>query len=152
MTQNEFFERTKVNLTPEEYSRVESLYMAVKMNKDLFCMEWMKMRKNQLMTELGEGVKSLNTELVEKEQETRELKKRIVKLQQDHAEDMKLVNSQHNKATDELLSKIICAGENSKMIYDIVEEEKGIAFIIKTKRQNGIALTEDEIDYMVNKL
>lgn len=37
-------------------------------------------------------------------------------------------------------------------VYDRLEEEFGIGFIIKTKRQNGINLSEAEIDYLVSKI
>ena len=48
---------------------------------------------------------------------------------------------------------IEAAGENiDAKVYDRIEEEFGIAFIIKTKRNLGITLTNSEIDYMISKL
>ena len=50
-------------------------------------------------------------------------------------------------------SIITAAGESiDAKVYDRIEEECGIAFIIKTKRQNGIALSDSEIDYLVSKI
>lgn len=50
-------------------------------------------------------------------------------------------------------SIIIAAGEQmDAKVYDRIEEEFGIGFIIKTKRQAGIKLTEAEIDYLVSKI
>lgn len=50
-------------------------------------------------------------------------------------------------------SIIEAAGENmDAKVYDRLEEEFGIAFIIKTKRSFGITLNDSEIDYMISKL
>lgn len=53
MTQQEFFERTNIELTAKEYEEVERLYMAAgNMDKDTFCKEYKKVAKSQLFEEL----------------------------------------------------------------------------------------------------
>lgn len=42
MLQNEFFERTGVELSNDEFMRVHSAYMDSELDKDTFCAQWVK--------------------------------------------------------------------------------------------------------------
>ena len=84
-----------------------------------------------------------------------ELKKRL----EDQKEYYEGVITQGGKTFAETMMTfakcIIRANEdeaNQQRVYEVVEEQYGIAFIIKAKREAGIPLTEDEINYMVSKL
>lgn len=53
MTQKEFEERTGLQVSAEEFSKVNDIYMALgKMDKDTFCKEWKKHGKSELLAEL----------------------------------------------------------------------------------------------------
>ena len=72
MLQSEFYDRTGVTLTTEEYGEVENIYNRVQMNKDEFCKLWMKCRDNKIIKELvqtcmGYEKKCAALEKVEKE-------------------------------------------------------------------------------------
>ena len=54
MLQSEFYERTHITLTGEEYADVEFLYMNVEMNKDEFCKQWLKNRSNKLFQQISD--------------------------------------------------------------------------------------------------
>lgn len=54
---------------------------------------------------------------------------------------------------DELATKIIeNMDDDDEGTYNAIEEDFGIGFIIKTKHNAGKELSEEEIDYLVNKL
>ena len=149
MLQSEFFDRTKVNLTPEEYVKIETLYNEVEMNKDEFCKQWLKLRSNPLMKEVIEAFYT-----------SQKMRLEIARLK----EQLKEKDKFHIEQTDDLLKEqrkklytfagvIVRANESGDArVYDAIEEEFGIAFIIKTKHDAGIPLSEEEIQYMVNKL
>ena len=59
MLQSEFFERTKVSLTNEDYAEVEHIYTSVQMDKDEFCKLWLKNRDNKIIAELMNTIKKL---------------------------------------------------------------------------------------------
>lgn len=52
MMQSEFYEWTKVTLSIEQYEEVEHLYNIVKMDKDEFCKQWLKLRNNKLFRDV----------------------------------------------------------------------------------------------------
>lgn len=75
------------------------------------------------------------------------LNKNVAKLESD-IEDL-AADYQNQKR--EFAEQVLVAHHKGNL-EAVIEQEFGYAFIIKTKRANGIALTEDEIDWMVNKL
>lgn len=48
MTQQEFTERTMVEVSVEEYSAIETVYMNSDLDKDEFCKMWRKMNKTRV--------------------------------------------------------------------------------------------------------
>ena len=157
MLQSEFFERTKVSLTGEEYADVECLYNAVKMDKDEFCKRWVSEKKNPLFKELAEAycheyrmhIADVS-QLQANSKSLREDFEKFKKLKKEEAENEFLKNDHRYT---ELAKRIIRANTDSDMrVEEVIEEEFGYGFIIKAKREAGIALSDEEIDYMVGKL
>ena len=131
MLQSEFFERTKVTLDGDRYAKVEAVYNEIRMDKDEFCAEWKKARN-------GKEIDILNAQLNEKDRF--------------HQEEMFRQSKKQGEALTELAKKIILTNSDEKRLYDVMEEDFGIGFIIRTKHEAGIPLSEDEINYMVSKL
>ncbi len=153
MLQSEFYDRTKVQLDSEQYAKVEAVYNAVKMDKDEFCAEWKKLSKSKLMGEIEDSMRAREQEYGEKLNEIRELKKQLDE-QRRYYEGVVLKGGQKWAETMmEFAQRIVRANEDGDLrVYDVVEEQYGIGFIIKTKHEAGIPLSEAEINYMVGKL
>jgi hypothetical protein len=158
MLQSEFFERTHITLTCEEYADVECLYNAVKMDKDEFCKRWVSEKKNPLFKELAEAychehrmhisdvnqLQSVSKSLREELDATKE------RMQKESDERLMIADNHFLSFAKDLVVK----GSNGGLcnVFDAIEEEFGYPFIIKTKHEAGIALSEREIEYMVGKL
>ena len=153
MLQSEFYDRTKVQLDSEQYAKVEAVYNAVKMDKDEFCAEWKKLSKSKLMGEIEDSMRAREQEYGEKLNEIRELKKQLDE-QRRYYEGVVLKGGQKWAETMmEFAQRIVRANEDGDLrVYDVVEEQYGIGFIIKTKHEAGIPISEAEINYMVGKL
>lgn len=149
MLQSEFFDRTKVNLTPEEYVKVETLYNEVEMNKDEFCKQWLKLRNNPLMKEVIEAFYTSQKMRLE----IARLKEQLKEKDKFHIEESDRLLKEQRKKFYTFASTVVRANESDKeRVYDAIEEEFGIGFIIKTKYHAGIPFSEEEIRYLVNKL
>ena len=156
MLQSEFFERTHITLTGEEYADVECLYNAVKMNKDEFCKRWVSEKKNPLFKELAEAYcheYRMHLADINQLQATCEsLRKEFDKYKEQKEEEIEKNNNYFEQQHVEFAKKVLRAGCLDELVYEVIEEEFGIGFIIKTKRDAGIPLSDAEIDYMVGKL
>ena len=157
MLQSEFFERTHITLTADEYADVECLYNAVKMDKDEFCKNWVSERENPLFKELAEAYcheYRMHLADVNQLQATCEsLHKDFDQLKAGRDAEIDNIINVHNNAHNEFAKRIIRANcEGDLRVEDVIEEEFGIGFIIRTKREAGIPLSDSEIDYMVSKL
>lgn len=153
MLQSEFFERTKLSLTVEEYKRVEAIYVNVKMDKDEFCKQWMKLKANPLISEIAEAMIE-NDEILRESMAKRQQLEAELEEQKKYGEES-IGNLRQSMAVEkmEFAKRIVRANEEGELrVYDVIEEEYGIGFIIKTKHEAGIPLSEDEINYMVGKL
>lgn len=153
MLQSEFFERTKLSLTVEEYKRVEAIYVNVKMDKDEFCKQWMKLKANPLISEIAEAMIE-NDEILRESMAKRQQLEAELEEQKKHGEES-IGNLRQSMVVEKLefAKRIVRANEEGDLrVYDVIEEEYGIVFIIKTKHEAGIPLSEDEINYMVGKL
>lgn len=149
MLQSEFYERTKVNLTGEEYVKVETLYNEVHMDKDEFCKQWLKLRNNPLMKETIEAFYESQQMIIT----IAKLENEIKKQKEQYESEIEKVENIHSTKMKEFAKRIIRANEDGDLrVYDVVEEEYDMGFIIKAKREAGIPLSESEIDYMVGKL
>lgn len=153
MLQSEFYERTKVTLDSEQYKRVEAVYNEVEMDKDEFCKEWHKMRNSKLMGEIEDAMLALSDKVAAYQIQINRLKREAESTKEAHMKYVKEINDIHLAEREEFAKRIICSlGEEKNATYDIIEEEFGYAFIIKTKHEAKIALSNEEISYMVGKL
>lgn len=153
MLQSEFYERTKVNLTGEEYSDVEKLYDGVQMDKDQFCKHWLKLRNNPLFIELAEAYRKADTYGSMQNSELIRTRKEMEEKEALHKQQMKEQRKTDLAHSVEFVKSIIRANEEGgPRVYDTIEEEYGIDFIIITKHEAGIPLSDEEIKYMVGKL
>ena len=149
MLQSEFFERTKVNLTGEEYVKIETLYNEVQMDKDEFCKEWLKLRNNPLLKETIEAFYKSQQMVYE----ISKLKGEIKAMEAAHSIEKEEINDKWMDIMGDFAKTIVRANEDGDArVYDVIEEQYGIAFIIKTKYEANIPLSDEEIKYMVSKL
>lgn len=156
MLQSEFIERTGITLTSQEYVDVEELYNGVKMDKDKFCAEWKKLRNNPLFKELAEAYchesRMHLADVNQLQAICQSLRKDFDNMEKAKNQQIEDRIKQGEKITKEFATKIIYAQCDDPKVYDIVEEEFGIAFIIRTKHEAGIPLLDEEIKYLVGKL
>ena len=154
MLHEEFFERTKVSLTGDEYAKVEAIYNSVQMDKDEFCQLWLKNRDNKIVAELMDTIKKLEDDCAALKGTNESLGEEVEGLKAQNEAERDNDALVHRQQMEGLAKKIVKAGEYDlpSEIYDVLEEEFGIQFIIKSKWEQGIELTEDEIGYMVGTL
>lgn len=156
MLQSEFTERTKVTLDGEQYAKVEAVYTNVSMDKDEFCAEWKKIRNSKLVGEIEAAMFQMNAQYIEQLSEIKKLKAQVKELEATiQQEQERAYENYHNglhEALNDLAGKIVRTSFVEKSVYDVIEEEFGLGFIIKTKYEAGIPLSNAEIDYMVGKL
>ena len=154
MLQSEFYERTKVNLTGDEYARVEKMYLATEMDKDIFCQEWLKHHDDLLVMDLMHTIISLQDEVKGLESALKEETERIHELEKQREMDINNIGNMCKNRIEELARKTLKGIDERNMfhVYDTIEEELGLPFIIKSKREMGLEITDSEIDYMVSKL
>lgn len=156
MSQSEFYERTKVHLSPEQYAEVEKIYDACEMDKDLFCRAWLQIRDNelvyQLCTEMSKRVDKLEYENADFKRDYEHLVNEVEKIRkQNEIENLEQseVFDAHLKGFGEKI--VLNLGDDSRL-YDAVEEEFGLGFIIKVKLENDMDLEEHERKYLIQKL
>lgn len=70
----------------------------------------------------------------------------------DSEKELENMNAAAKRHMEEFGTKIVENLDYSDEIYRVLEEEFGIAFIIKTKHDRGIELDDEEIDYLVSKI
>lgn len=156
MLPSEFTERTKITPTSEEYADIEQLYNGVKLDKDKFCKEWLKLRNNPLFKELSEAycreVRRHLSDVSQLQATCKSLREEYDAYKENKAREIKdVLDSEESKFTD-FAKKIVCLNLEDKKLYDIVEEDFSLKFIIQTKHENGIPLSDEEISYLVGKL
>ena len=64
MKQSEFETRVHMNVTAEEYSHIEEVYMSCDLDKDEFCKQWSKMNQSRIK-KAKEEAKAKEAELIE---------------------------------------------------------------------------------------
>lgn len=159
MLQSEFYERTHITLTGEEYADVECLYNAVKMNKDEFCKHWVSEKKNPLFKELADAYRSeFNRHLIDVKQLTdmlNSLKEDFNAYTKQSKQEYDTLSKNAEARLTDFARRIVRSNaqdERELLVQDVVEEDFGFDFIIKTKFEAGLTLSNDEIAYMVGKL
>ena len=98
-----------------------------------------------------EAKQNKKVEMLEKQ--VHDLKQQLEDQKADYEGQLDKMNSTAIQHMNEFGEKIVSfMGDVNGPFYDVVEEEFGIAFIIKAKHKNNIPLTEEEIDYLVKNL
>lgn len=141
MLQSEFYDRTHVTLSAEEYGKVENIYDRVQMNKDEFCKLWLENRDNQIIKELMDHI--METEM------------RLCAAQEDNDNHEKLLEKERKECQERIESlgrKIVANIYDDTKIYDALEEEFTLDFIIKVKLENNMDLEEHERKHLIEKL
>ena len=141
MLQSEFYDRTHVTLSAEEYGEVENIYNRLQMDKDEFCQLWLKNRDNKIIAELMTYIMGNEKKLYDLEKRSEGFDKLLQKVQKENEERIQ-----------EFGRKIISNFEDDTRIYDACEEEFGLDFICKVKLENNMDLEEHEREHLVKKL
>ena len=153
MLQSEFFERTGVNLTGEEYAKVEAIYNILpNMDKDEFCKEWKKLKDNPLMKEIAEAARKLETEKMEADQSIREGKAKIAAMTEAHQKEIEKIDEQHKAHMEAFGRKMVVHMDDDTYRYDDVCEEFGLDFICRVKLEEIIDLEKEEREHLIKKL
>ena len=154
MLQSEFYERTGVNLMGDDYAKVEQMYLATQMDKDVFCEEWLKHRDDRIVKELMETIIDLQQKVKDLTETNKSTSEKLSGIEKSNEKRLQTISDLHTEHIEEMARAIIDGVEDSNYdkVYDVIEEELGIAFIIKYKRDSGYELSDSEIDYMVSKL
>ena len=153
MMQSEFFERTGVNLTGEEYARVEAIYTILpQMDKDEFCKQWLKLKDNPLIQEIAFGAQKVEREKLEAEQAKREAKAKIEAMKEAHEKEMLEIGQKHKEHIEEFGRKMIEHFEDDTYRYDDLCEEFGLDNICKWKLELNIDLDKEEREHLIKKL
>ena len=156
MLHTEFYERTKVHLTADQYAEVEKIYNACEMDKDLFCRVWLEIKDNELVyrlcSELTAKVDKLELENSDFQKDQKELVSEIEKLKSYHEKDLLKQSNIFNSRLNDFGRKIVENLGSDQKIYDAVEEEFGLDFIIKIKLENDFDLEQHERDYIIKAL
>lgn len=141
MLQSEFYDRTHVTLTAEQYGEVENVYNRVQMDKDEFCRLWLDNRDNKIIAELLQYAMGREQEIVKLERENDALRKKLDDVWQDNEERMQSFGR-----------KILANLDDESRIYDACEEEFTLDFICKVKLEEDIDLEEHERKHLLQKL
>lgn len=123
MLQQEFEERTKMQVTPEEYHEIEKMYNEASENidKDTFCKDWMKHRDSLLLKDIFTQLQNRNG-------------------------CIKRMSEERERLVDVMLSKAD-EYEDCCLLTQVVGMI-GMAETIKRKIQKEYALTHDELEYI----
>ena len=75
MLQNEFYQRTGISLSEEEFNHVNAIYMAadLRTDKDQFCKDWKKHHDSTLLHDFYNQTTNLKDQLQQKNNELYEL-------------------------------------------------------------------------------
>lgn len=84
--------------------------------------------------------------------QVRELTARLEVQKANNEKELENMNADAKRYMEEFGAKIVENIDYSDELYKVLEEEFGIAFIIKTKHDRGIELDDEEIDYLVSKI
>lgn len=141
MLQSEFYDRTHVSLSAEEYGEVENIYDRVQMNKDEFCQLWLKNRDNKIIAELMQHIMATEKKLYDLEKRSEDFDKLLQKVEEEHEERMQ-----------DFGHRIVANLDDESRIYDICEEEFTLDFICKVKLEENIELEEHERKHLLKKL
>jgi len=152
MLQSEFYDRTHIKLSGDEYADVENIYNNVKMQKDDFCKHWVEEKENPLFKELAEAFCKQTKELLQALSDLgtieHKYKSEIESIKNERESILATKEEEHKSFGRKIISNF----EDGTRIYDVCEEEFGLDFIIKVKLQEDIDLEEHERKHLIGKL
>lgn len=152
MLPSEFFEKTGVNLTSEEYAKVEHIYMSVKMDQAEFCKLWLENRDNKIISELMETITEFEKENSDFEVKIGSLKRKIEQNKLEYEKEITKVKEQYLWKMNDLGKRIVTNINDETRIYDILEEEFTLDFIIRAKLEENLDLMQHEREHLIKKL
>ena len=152
MLLSEFQERTGVNLTGEEYAKVEHIYTSVQMDKDDFCRLWLENRDNQMIAELMHTIEEYESAISALQRQNAELVSEQEQLKTTYETDLRLEREAAKEKLESFARQIVCNVDDEARLYDILEEEFTLDFTVKVKLEEDIPLEKYERDYLVGKL
>lgn len=141
MLQSEFYDRTGVTLTAEEYGDVENIYNRVQMDKDEFCKLWMKCRDNKIIKELVQTCMGYEKKCAASEKANKEFEVAMAK-----------ELAAGRRRLEELGRKVILYRCDDSRLYDVLEEEFTLDFIVKVKLEENLDLEDHERKHLLGKL
>lgn len=152
MLQSEFYDRTHIKLSGDEYADVENIYNNVMMNKDDFCKHWVEERGKPLFKELAEAFLKQAKELLQAQTDLgtieHKYKSEIESIKNEHESILSTKEEEHKSFGRKIISNF----EDDACIYNVCEEEFGLDFIIKVKLENNMDLEEHERKHLIGKL
>ena len=149
---SEFYERTGVNLTGEEYKQVEDIYNSVQMDKDEFCELWMKNRDNKIIAELMNTIKKLEEDCNELKSSNDRLLIDMGGVKAETERQLQQIGNTHKEHMESLGRKMIEHFEDDAYRYDDLCEEFGLDNICKWKLELDIELGREEREHLIKKL
>lgn len=152
MLQSEFFERTKVSLTGEEYNEVEQIYESCQMDKDEFCKLWLNNRENKIIAELMVTIKKLENDCQELKSKNKNLSEQIESKTAEMESELKNMSDAHKRHMEEFGRKMVIHFDDDTYRYDDICEEFGLDNVCKWKLEENIDLEKEERDHLIKKL
>lgn len=151
MLPSEFYDRTGVNLTGEDYAEVEKIYNAVEMNKDDFCELWLGIRENQLFKELWKAYRYSDEHIQNLLSDKKTLEETLKAEQNAFNKRVRELNASYKSDKEVFARKILieAIGAENKAILDMVEEEFGFDFIVQVKLEENLPLLEADRTFLI---
>ncbi len=118
------------------------------MNKDLFCKLWLENRDNQIISELMMSIEDLENIISESKAEKKCLTEELDDCRNRSVKELRNIRQHLN----DLGRKIVENLGDDKKIYDVLEEEFTLDFIIKVKLENNLDLEKHEREHLISKL
>lgn len=144
MTKQEFEARYGKEVSERMFDTINDLYMEAgdNIDKDTFVKDYKKHEESLLLQAFYDRVKALEQQLAGLGKAKEEAERQLDELHDAAAKD----KAQFAKKVVEAIYA------STYSVYDVVEEEFGLPFIIKTKHAADLEFNDVELDYMVNNL
>lgn len=163
MLQSEFYDRTHVTLSGDDYADVENIYNNVKMLKDDFCKHWVEEKENPLFKELAAAFCKQTEELLQTQSDHKKVcnkyEDEIESIVRKYDSEIESIRKDYERILaakeEEYKSfgrKIVANLDDESRIYDICEEEFTLDFICKVKLEENIDLEQHEREHLLEKL
>lgn len=149
MLQKEFEDRIGRKVTAEEYVEANAMYMAAgELDKDEFCREWLKIGSSKLVQCLFETAHRLDQDLQEQKLMVNECQEMISDAADAMLEILDLVIEVRDKSEGEYSAIDAIGVKLDKKITWLI----GRGETIKRKARKGIAMSPEDVDYIINNL